>query len=177
MKKTILTTVVLSVLLAAPAFAEWRIDAGVDVPWGVGNAISTLGGSSTSGVNILESGVFPVPEGNFLYQAPVGPVKLGIGIRAFSLIVESAAWPNAMAEVNLGPVAIDLQVGGGVFLFFGLFSDLTTGAVVIPDLSAYFKLGKIFRLGGGGMLFYDPNLSSSGVPYVIYLAGKLSFTF
>lgn len=179
MRKKTLIVVALSVLIAGHAFSEWRIDVGADVPWGIGAVVSDLGGSSQTNVNVLQNFVFLVPEGNFLYQFPIGPIKLGAGVRAFSLVLESVAWPNAFAEVNLGPVAIDLNLGGGIFFLFGLYNNIATSSLVIPDLSAYFKLGKSFRIGGGGIMFYDMDSSTRGsiVPYSIYLAAKFSFTF
>lgn len=179
MKKKILIVAALCVLIAGPAFSEWRIDAGADVPWGIGAVVSDLGAQSNTSTNVLSHFVFLIPEGNFLYQFPVGPVKLGAGVRAFSLVLETIAWPNAFAEVNLGPVAIDLNVGGGFFFMFGLYNDLRSSSLVIPDLSAYYKIGKIFRIGGGGILFYDLNPTTRGnvVPYSLYLGAKFSFTF
>ncbi len=177
MKKKMLVAVAVGLLVAGTAFADWRIDVGADIPWGIGSVVSGFGGGSQSDINVLQNFVFLVPEGNFLYQWPVGPLNLGVGVRAFSLVLESVAWPNAFAELNLGPIAVDLNVGGGAFLFFGLFNELTTGTVVIPDLSAYFKIGKVFRVGAGGMLFYDPSIVTTSLPYAIYLAGKFSFTF
>lgn len=179
MRKKTLLILALSLLIAGHAFSEWRIDVGADVPWGIGAVVSDLQGQASTNVNVLQNFVFLVPEGNFLYQFPVGPVKIGAGVRAFSLVLETVAWPNALAEVNLGPVAIDLNLGGGLFFFFGLYNHLSTSSVVIPDLSAYFKLGKTFRIGGGGLLFYDLNSSTrtTVVPYSVYLAAKFSFTF
>lgn len=179
MRKKTLVAIVLGVILAGHAFGEWRIDVGADIPWGIGTVVSGYGDTSQGGVNVLQNFVFIVPEANMLYQFPVGPVNLGVGVRAFSLVLETIAWPNAFAEVNVGPVAIDFNIGGGAFLFFGLYTNLTTSAVIIPDLSAYFKLGKIFRIGLGGMLFYNPQtVGNIGyVPYTIYLSGKFSFKF
>lgn len=179
MRKKLLIAIAVSLLSAATAFADWRVDVGADIPWGIGSVTSSFGGGSQSGINLLQNFVFLVPDGDILYQWPVGPLNLGVGARAFSLILETVAWPSAFAELNLGPVALDLSVGGGAFLFFGLYNSLTTGTVIIPDLAAYFKIGKIFRVGGGGMVFYDPNVVSSGagLPYAIYLSGKFSFTF
>lgn len=179
MKRKVFAAVALSVVLAAPAFADWRVDVGADVPWGIGAVLSGFGGSTSAGINVLENYLFLVPEVGFHYQFAAGPVRLGLGLRAFSLVLESLAWPNAFAEVNLGPIAVDLNVGGGAFLAFGLFNDLTTGSLIIPDLSAYLKLGKVFRVGVGAMYFYFPSQSWSGnaFPYVIYLSGKFSFRF
>jgi len=87
-------------------------------------------------------------------------------------------WPNAFAEIDLGPVVVEAQVGGGGFLFFGLVSDFQTGRVFFPDLSAWLKLGKEgnLRLGAGAIGVYLPE-QTSDLPIVFYLGGKIALTF
>lgn len=180
MKKKAIVAVVLALLLASPVFAQLRADFGVDVPWGLGAAASDFAGSGQSSqVDLLSSFVFLLPEGSLLYQFPVGPLNLGVGARAFTLVVETLVYPNLLAELNLGPVALDLNVGGGAFLFFGLYNHLSAASVVIPDLAAYLKLARIFRIGVGGTLFYSSDLySSTGtLPWMVYLAARISLTF
>ncbi len=166
-------------ILAMPLFAEMRIDVGADIPINMGVAVSGIGGTTqTQSIDVLTNYLFLLPEASVMYQVPVGPMNFGIGVRGLSFIVESLIWPNLFAEANLGPVAIDFNVGGGAFLFFGLYNHLGTGSVWIPDLSAYFKIGKVFRLGAGVALLLGPDVSAgtSVVPYVFYFGGKFSFT-
>ncbi|WP_455382475.1 hypothetical protein [Salinispira pacifica] len=180
MRKIPLLIALLLALLAFPLFAQLRVDFGVDVPWGLGAAASDFAGNDQSTqVDLLSSYVFLLPEGSLLYQFPVGPVNLGVGARAFTLVVETLVYPNLLAEVNLGPLAVDLNVGGGAFLFFGVYNNLSASSVVIPDLSAYFKIAKILRLGIGGTLFYSSDLYSSSktLPWMVYLAARISLTF
>ncbi|HUX14091.1 MAG TPA: hypothetical protein VMW87_13765 [Spirochaetia bacterium] len=180
MKRLTLSVVVLLVASSIPAFAEWRADFGVDVPVNLGAAVTDLAGNTTTAnVDVLSNFVFLVPEGSLLYQVPVGPANFGFGIRAFTLVLETLVFPNLLAELNVGPVALDLNLGGTTFLFFGVYNHLSVTSVFIPDLSAYFKLGKVFRLGLGGTLFYDAELynTTKTIPWMIYLAARFSLKF
>jgi hypothetical protein len=157
-----------------PAASQGRLDIGVIVPRGAG---ITLGGSSTTtlGSDLGSWPFIPLPEAGLYYQGEVGPLKLGIGARAFTLILETILWPNAFAELDLGRVAIEGQLGGGAFLMLGLLpTDLQFGKVLIPDLSAWVKLGKkgVFRLGGGLIGLYVPDTFGDGMPFLFYLGGK-----
>jgi len=103
-------------------------------------------------------------------------VKLGVGVRAFTLILETALWPNAFAELHLGPVAFEAQVGGGLFALVGLYNNVKAGNLFFPDLSVWYKIGKkqLFRLGGGVMGFYFPEIASEGIAFAFYLGGKVA---
>ena len=50
------------------------------------------------------------------------------------------------------------------------------GALFLPDLSAWFKLGKKqnLRLGGGILGLYLPELTTEGFGFVYYLGGKVA---
>jgi hypothetical protein len=175
MKRTIFVILV-AVLLAIPAFAEWRIDAGVIVPRGVG---ATIGGETqtTDAETLMNWPFIPIPDAGFYYVGEAGPVRLGIGARAFSALVETVVWPNALLEIAAGPVTIEAQMGGGLFAMFGILgSQFETGKVFIPDVSAWFNLGKkkIFRLGGGLIGAYMPELLGDGIPFLIYFGGKVA---
>jgi hypothetical protein len=162
-------------LVAIPsASSQMRLDIGVMVPRGAG---ITIGGatSTTLGSDVGNWPFIPIPEAGLYYQGDLGFLKLGIGARAFSFILESIVWPNAYAELDLGRVAIEAQVGGGAFLMFGLVNpDPTFGNVVIPDLSAWLKLGKkgVFRLGGGVIGLWVPETFGDTMPFLIYFGGK-----
>ncbi|MDA8424799.1 MAG: hypothetical protein M0Z80_01565 [Treponema sp.] len=172
MKRIALIAVVLA-LLAAPVFAQFRLDFGVMVPRG----ISSTSGSTSEGSFVSSWPFIPLPEAGIYYQGDLGPVKLGIGARAFSFILENIVWPNAYAELDLGRFALQAQFGGGLFATFGLLANSTsTGNVFIPDLSAWFLIGKQrnFRLGGGLVGLDVPDVFGSTMPILLYLGGKLS---
>lgn len=174
MKRIVFLALVLA-LLAAPAFAQFRLDLGVMVPRGVG---LTMGGSTeTSEGSYLSDWPFiPLPEGGIYYQGDLGILKLGIGARAFSAILLTVIWPNAYAELDFGRLAIEAQVGGLAFLMFGLASGSATGNVIVPDISAWYKIGKQgnFRLGLGIIGLDIPDTFGNAVPFLLYFGGKAS---
>jgi len=162
---------ILLALVAVPALgSQARLDLGFFAPRGVG-----VSGDSDINAAMADWPFIPIPDIGIYYQGDVGPLKLGIGARGFSAIVETFAWPNAYAEFNIGPLALEAQFGGGLFAMFGLAgTDFATGKVFIPDLSAWFKLGKkgVIRLGGGAMGVYVPDVVGDTMPFLIYFGGK-----
>ncbi len=179
MKKIILF--ILIVLLIAPAaFSQFRLDMGVKVPVSMGVKFSELSSGTDSSVNILENFTFLFPEASGTYQLALGPLKIGAGVQLYTLILESIAWPMAFAEVDFSPVVpivINAKMGGGAFLMFGLYTHGDTANLFMPEVNAYVKLGKTFRLGGGVMMFTNKDLATDAVPYVLYLGGSFSTTF
>jgi hypothetical protein len=166
-----LALVLLLALVAVPAASsQARLDVGFFAPRGVG--VSGGGDINTAMANWP---FIPIPDIGIYYQGDVGPLKLGIGARGFSALIETFAWPNAYAELNVGPLAIEAQFGGGLFAMFGLAgTDFVAGKAFIPDLSAWFKLGKkgVIRLGGGAMGVYIPDVTNNTMPFLIYFGGK-----
>jgi hypothetical protein len=177
--KRIILVVAFVAILASPVFSQLRLDVGVDVPmqiWAVG------GGEIQSDSDIgefLRDHIFPIPEASFYYQFDLGPIRLAPGVRVFTLIFESMLWPNLMAELALDPVFIQAQLGGLLFLFFGLKNQAEYGEVFFPDLSIWIGLGeeRRFRLGGGFLGMYWPELTTEGMAVVPYLGGKISLLF
>ena len=118
--KRIILVVAFVAILASPVFSQLRLDVGVDVPM---NIYAVGGGeilSSSDVGSFLKEHILPFPEASLYYQFNVGPVSLAPGVRVFSFILESVLWPNLMAELQLGPVFLQAQLGGLLFLFFGL---------------------------------------------------------
>jgi hypothetical protein len=175
MKRAALLFFILA-LVAVPAFSQLRLDIGVDVPRGIGAVLQGDTQISKDAVDFFSNYVFPFPEAALHYQFDFGMVKLGVGARAFTFILETAIWPNAFAELNLGPLAIEAQAGGGLFALVGLYNSVKAGKVFMPDLSAWFKIGKkqLFRLGGGAMGIYLPEVTTEGMAFVYYLGGKVA---
>lgn len=177
--KRIILVVAFVAILASPVFSQLRLDLGVDVPM---NIYAVGGGeiqSSSEVGSFLKEHWLPFPEAGLYYQFEAGPVKLAPGVRVYTFILESVLWPNLMAEIQLGPVFLQAQLGGLIFLFFGLANDAQYGEVFFPDLSVWFGLGKErrFRLGGGLLGMYLPELTTEGMAVVPYLGGKVSLLF
>ncbi len=173
MKRIVLVAVVVAVL-AVPAFAEFRIDLGAILPRG--GAVIAGGDvvASTDVGDFLGANWLPFPEASFYYQWHLGPLNLAAGARLYTFILESVFWPNILAELQLGPVFIDGQVGGLLFGMFGLANGFEVGNVFVPDLSLWLGLGKkkAFRIGGGALGLYAPEVSGDGMLMVYYLGIK-----
>jgi hypothetical protein len=178
MKRVILIGALIAVL-AFPVFSQVRLDIGVDIPMTIG----VLGGgdfdTSNEAGEFLRGHWLPFPEAALYYQFDLGPLKLAPGLRAFSFILETVMWPNLMAELAFDPVFVQVQVGGLLFALFGLGNDFQYGEVFFPDLSVWFGLGKErrFRLGGGVIGLYWPELTTEGMGFAPYIGGKVSLLF
>jgi hypothetical protein len=177
--KRIILFVAFVAILASPVFSQVRLDIGVDVPM---NIYAVGGGevqSSSDVGSFLKQHIFPFPEASLYYQFEVGPIKLAPGVRAFTMILESVLWPNLLMELAVEPIFIQAQLGGLLFLFFGLENQADFGQVFFPDLSIWVGLGKErrFRLGGGLLGMYMPELTTEGMAVVPYLGGKVSLLF
>ena len=173
MKRTVIAAF-LAAALTMPALAQLRLDVGVDVPRGVGEALNGSIITSREASSALSTVYFPFPEAALHCQLDLGMLKLGLGIRAFTLIMASVAWPNAFAELNFGPLVVEGQIGGGVFAYSVLSeSGIETGKVFFPDLSAWLALGekRTYRLGGGAMGLFLPE-QTEAIPFVYYLGIK-----
>jgi hypothetical protein len=174
--KQLLTIIALLLLLVSPAFAQFRIDLGIDMPVTVGTLTGDGVQTSSDVGTFLSEYHFPFPEAGLYYQFGVGPVKLAAGLRAYTFILETVAWPNLLAELQLGPFFIDAQIGGLLFGFFGLANAFEYGEVFFPDVSAWFGFGskKNFRLGVGCLGMLLPELTTEGMLIVPYVGGKIS---
>ncbi|TVQ24696.1 MAG: hypothetical protein EA382_08145 [Spirochaetaceae bacterium] len=170
----------LAVFAAAPSFAQFRADFGVLIPWRIGAAAQSGDESANDSFDVLQFATLPFPELMVSYSGKVGPITVGGGLRGFSIILQSLFWPVVYAEAELGPAVVHLNLGGGAFWTFGVIGNaLETGGIFIPDLSAYFKLGRSFRLGLGVAsirgIDFDPELTIT--PWVFYISGKFVTMF
>ncbi|MFP4112986.1 MAG: hypothetical protein ACOC2Y_00055 [Spirochaetota bacterium] len=176
MRRVAIVLVVLAVIAGA-GFADGRADLGVNIPWQLGATLDeSVGETEDPTLNVLSELAFLLPEAMISYEAPVGPVNLGVGVRAFTFLIESIAYPAAYAEIDVGPAVVNLNVGGGAFLLFGVFNHFETASLVIPDLSAHLKLGEALRVGIGTASFLGGG-DQDVVPWVIYLSGKFIVRF
>jgi hypothetical protein len=172
--RKILVVAIIAAAISAPAMAQLRLDIGIDIPKGISSSIlpSTIQSSIS---DFLSKSFIPFPEAELNYQWDLGMFKLGAGVRAYTVILASVVWPNAFAELDIGPLAIEAQMGGGVFGCYAVSSgSIQTGRVFFPDLSAWYAFGakKVFRLGLGTMGIFLPNQSTDTLPFIFYLGGK-----
>jgi hypothetical protein len=175
-KITILSLACAIALAAIPsASSQARLDIGAIAPKGTEIGFGDVESTNTEGF-LEEWPLLPLPEADLYYQGALGHLKFGIGARAFSIVVESMAWPDAYAEFDLGRVAIEVQVGGGAFVMLGLLTKSAFGQVFIPDLSAWLKVGRsgVFRLGVGATGLYVPEVLGDAMSILFYIGGKAS---
>jgi hypothetical protein len=170
--KRLFSVLALLVIVSVLGFTQFRADLGIDIPWRLGATVTNaVGESETESLGVLSEITILLPEAMLAYEARLGPVNLGVGARVFTFIIESLAYPAAFAEVELGPVALNLNVGGGAFLFFGLYNHLGTASLFIPDLSAHLMLGKSLRVGLGGATLAG-RVIEDAFPFIVYFSGK-----
>ncbi len=152
-KGIILSAAVLLILLSTvSAGAQARLEVNVNWPITIGiNSSNSL----FNGANVdLSQYHFLLPDFRAYYQfGGDGLLRGGIGIRAYSVIIQSFIFPEAFVELNLNPVMLEASLGGYVFGFFGLFNHLSTADLMLPDFNVTFQLLPWLRLGGGVLLF------------------------
>ncbi len=178
--KKIAFIILIALIIVPSAFSQFRLDMGVKVPVSLGIKFSELSGNTDTSYSVIDDFTFLFPEVSGTYQFAAGPIKLGAGVQIYTLILESIAWPMAFAEFDFSPLiplVVNAKLGGLAYMVFGLYNHADTGDLVIPEVNAYFKLSKSFRLGGGVMIFTSKNFATDALPYALYLAGSFSTTF
>lgn len=177
MKKLFLFGII--VLLVIPgAFAQVRLDLAIDIPVILGISAESDDDTINESINLLQDiGTFPFPTAMAAYQFSFGPLNAGVGLKGYSLILESVFWPVVYAEVDLSPIVIHANIGGLGFLYFGLGTGTTTSSLIIPDFHIAYKFGDTFRLGLGAMALNGIEGLGSTTPYAIYLTGRFSLLF
>lgn len=178
--RKMLLVLLLIVAASGIGFAQWRADMGLDVVSSIGVSFETETGTQTEALDVLSNVIVPLPDFSVAYEARLGPVNLGAGGRMFTLLLESVIYPNVFAEVQVGPIVGSLNVGGGLFMTFGLFTTGATGGQLanistqnfyLPDIAAAVQLGESFRLGAGMLALVSDQIQGT-LPYLFYLNGK-----
>ncbi len=177
-KRKVLVVLLAAVLLLGGgviASAQFRLDANIQVPVYMGINLDAFGTSGLSGGTSI--GAFlPFPSVEAMYQFGGGPLRLGVGLRAYTFIIESVAWPDAFVELELSPFVLRADVGGGAWLLFGLYNNAATAAMVIPQLEVSWKLADWFRLGAG-VIAVAPFEALSNFGYAAYVSGRFTALF
>lgn len=103
-----------------------------------------------------------------------GPARLGIGARGFSAILETVLWPTLTAELDLAMFRLTGSLGGGVFGFIGLYNDIQTGQIWLPELTAAYMFNDWFHLGLSGTGVYLPETSADFLGFVASIFARFS---
>lgn len=178
MKRLLLALFLVVGIVALPVCAQVRIDVGFDLPRGVGAVVAGQPEISSEISDALSNYIIPFPEVGVYYQYQFSgvPIRIGGGLRLFTFIIESVIWPNVFVEADVWKFTFMFQTGGGVFGLFGVYGSLRTAQVIIPDLSVWFRIGKVFRLGGGVIGFASPEIPD-GMAFAYYLGVKFAIPF
>jgi hypothetical protein len=133
--------------------------------------------------------VIPLIDMGFYGQFSLGTVKLGAGIRGFSIILINVFWPSVYAELNMWRFTVSAQLGGGLFYLFPIF--VFPAPYFLPELSLWYTVSKFgkndqLRIGAGVMTLFSPesdkkelfrDFSTFSQNTVFYVAIKVSFFF
>jgi hypothetical protein len=178
MKRRLLVIVAVVVLLCAGATcasAQFRLD--FDIAWPVYAGIN-LGDLGVSGGATLTEHLILLPMIDATYQLGEGPLHFGFGVKAVTFIVESLLWPNAFIEIDLNPIVIRGDFGGGFFFAFGLGNQLLDNSWtwVVPQIDVGVKLNDWFRLSGGAIALapFD-NMNNFG--FLLYVNARFTILF
>lgn len=178
MKRTLVLMVLVAALIlgsVASVSADVRLD--FDVPWIVaaGLNVADVTGSSTVNVNLTNLHI-PLPCVELAYQFGDGFLRGGIGVRAYTVLVEFVGWPMGYVEVALDRLVLRAELGGlGVFAF-GVANGLLSTDFVAADLQAGYAVFPWLRLGAGVLIAAPPsNFSSNG--WLFYVNARFAFDF
>jgi hypothetical protein len=171
----VLVAVVMLCVGAMGASAQLRLDGNLSWPFYLGINIEGLT-SGVQGSTDISKFAFLFPEVQLSWQFGDGALRGGVGLRAFTLIIESFGWPDAWLELELKPLVLRADLGGGWFYAFGLANSSATASVILPQLDLSWKLADWFRLGAGALLIapFD-NPSNFGV--ALYVGGRFTALF
>ena len=152
-KKTVIIGLVVILLGAAlPAAADSQVDIGLHIPYYIG--IETEDEDAGAALDYA----FLVPDLKYNYFLNESGIRLGVGVRLFTVILESMVYPIVTVETDIGQFRLSGHVGGGAFLFFGLFNSIETGQIVLPEVSVAFRFSESFSIGTGAGFFFAPEV-------------------
>jgi len=138
-------------MVIVPAAADTQVDIGLNIPYYAG--IETEDDDFGAALDYA----FLVPDVKINYFFNEKGIRLGVGARMFTAILETMAYPIVTVETEIDKLVLSAHVGGGAFLFFGLLNDFATGSFYMPEVTIAYKLGERFSVGTGALLFFAPD--------------------
>lgn len=151
------------------AGSQWDITLGIPYHMGV-----VFEGEATSAFSDY---LIVLPEVKWGYYWGPEVFHVGVGFRLWTLLLESAVYPNISIESQLGNFVINANIGGWTFLVFGLYNDIGFSNFFLPDFSIAYRFGKkkIFSLGTGVMFFVAPDIVDNGYAFIGTAFARWSF--
>jgi len=177
MRNRWLLIVSIFILSTSAVYGQLSFELGATVPLGVGAITNSIDSSEDFTAVIPLAGFLPLPTASVLYQTKVGQFYLGGGIRAYSLILATLAYPYLQAGLSLGNLSIDLGLGGLLlgYVLVGGKSGLSPVNLMLPEISGWYSLGhrRLLRVGAGILGIIPANLDIQGLPIVAYGGFKI----
>jgi hypothetical protein len=167
--KTIVILLLLAGVAIVPVMADSQVDIGVQVPTIIG--LYYQGENVTQDIPVR----IPFPDLMYNYFFEVGPLKLGVGARVWTLLVATAAYPIVSAEFQTERLILNANIGGGVFGYVTIFpewSGIETGQVFFPEVSAAFRLNDWFSLGVSALGIWLPEITNEGMGFTINVLAR-----
>ena len=146
----------LIIIVGGQAHAESQFDIGMNVPYYAGLRTTVLGT-----VGQFSKYLYVLPDVKWHWYFGTESLRFGPGLRVWTLILESAIYPQISLEAVLGDFVINAGIGGGAFFFFGVFNTFQTASIFIPELSLAYRLGKKkkFSLGTSALFVISPDVA------------------
>ncbi len=175
-RKWILAIAIVAMLIggATVASAQFRMD--IDVPWylyvGLSPALEAQLDADFGTTDISKFAVV-IPNIQMYYMFGGDLLQIGVGARIYTVLIMNFLYPSVIAEVHLGRFDVNLNVGGGVGVLFGIgpLFEWATGPWMTMDLSAGYRITDWFRVGVGAFGIAQTEDPTS-FPYAVYVSGK-----
>jgi hypothetical protein len=167
--RIVIAMLILAVAVTAPTAADSQLDIGINVPVTIG--------VSYQGERVAEQIPFriPVPDLMYNYYFTERPVKLGAGVRIWTLILITGAYPIASVEYESDRLLLNAHIGGGIFGYLTPLpevSGIETGRVFLPEVSAAFRFTDWFSMGGSLLGVWIPEVTNDGMGYLFNVFGR-----
>lgn len=154
--KRLVLVLLLIVIAAGYAAADSQWDISINVPYYTGAR------SSSGDLGVFAGYAFLLPDVKWNYYFGPEWLHFGMGLRLWTLVVESAVYPIISLESNLGNFVLNANLGGGAFLLFGVYNDAIFSTTFLPEFTVAYRLGKkkIFSIGTGVLFLFAPSQAS-----------------
>jgi hypothetical protein len=182
MKRHLVLAVMAASLLlgAAPgARAQVRLDFDIPIILAAGVNISDLTGTTSYSYDL--SGLhIPLPYIELAYQFGDAPLRGGVGLRTYTLLVEFLGWPMGYVEFEIDNFILRAELGGFAFFLLGVYNDFQLNSYTVktylPDFQVSYAFAPWFR-AGSGVLILAPLGNSGNFGWLFYINGRFTLTF